>query len=280
MSMRSKILLYAGLACTALVLAPTTAATAATGPSTPRPAVDFPALTVTIPLIPLPSGGNAFGKATCPAGTVVLSGGADSASGKVAINASGPDGNTAWAASGNNLGPPTTFKVYAVCEPLPAGYTQVVGPAVSNPSGTQTLANVVCPAGDVVTGGGVFDTNNVKIGMFSSYPAASDEWVAAVNNNSKGSETMQAVAVCASSTAFPVYAIKIKTAPDPPGTYISENCPPAKVLGGGNLTSATGHTDVWMNATRPFGGVAGWRGGEYNAAALVPHVTVFAICAT
>jgi hypothetical protein len=282
--MRSKILLYSGLACTVLVLAPTTVAAAATGPPAGRPAADFPALTVTIPLIPLPSGVDVSGTATCPAGTVVLSGGAYIAfpGVRTAINASAPAGTTAWKAYANNFsGVATTFTVYAVCAPKPAGYTRQMGSSFGNLPGTQTAAGAACPGTDVVTGGGVIDTHNVKIDMASSYPAASDEWIAAVSNNSLAADFIKAVAICASPAAFPGYAIQTTTAPNPAGaqTSLTENCTaPAVPLGGGNQTSATASTGIWMKATRPFG--AAWRGGENNDTDLVPNLTVYAICAT
>jgi hypothetical protein len=279
--MRSKILLYAGLACTALVLAPTTAATAATGPSTPQSAVDFPALTVTIPLIPLPPGADVSATAPCPAGTVVLSGGVSISSAPSAINASAPVGSTAWKGYANNLSSKAmTFNVYAVCATKPAGYAKVTGSLVSVATVTQASAGAVCPAGDVVTGGGVTDEHNVKIDMASSYPAALDEWVAAVSNNSSVTQTIQAVAICASAAAFPGYAIQSTTAPNPSGaqTSLTENCTSGAPLGGGNQTSVTINTGIWMKTTRQIG--AAWRAVEYNGSALNANLTVYAICAT
>jgi hypothetical protein len=287
MSTRKKILLYAGLACTALVLAPATAAAAATGPPAARIAGPPGYVTVTSPTKNLPPAATVSATATCPKSTVVLSGGAFIASTKLttAINASAPVGTTAWRAFVNNLSKTTatTFNVYAVCATRPAGYAIPSGSLVGVDAGTQVLAGAVCPSSsDDVTGGGVIDSPGVTTDLASSYPVASDEWAAAVSNNSKtGSETVRAVAVCAAASALPGYTQQPTTAPNPANTQttITESCiAPAVAVGGGNQTSATLNTDIWMKATRPIG--AAWRGGENNASGLNANLTVYAICAT
>jgi hypothetical protein len=289
MSMRSKILLYAGLACTALMLAPTTAAAAATGPPAARP--NFPSLVVSSPPIPLPNNTNKPGTATCPAGMVVLSGGAyianPPAPGVVVhtgINASGPDGNTAWKAFANNWSSrPTTFIVYAVCGPKPAGYAQVAGGSVGNGHGTQTAAGVLCPAGDVVTGGGAAADGRVKIDIATSFPAANTEWLAYVSNASPVDDLINAVAVCASNTAYPTYSLaESAPVPDPAGKQAntSVSCPAgAMVLGGGNESSNITNVPIAMRGTLPFpASGTEWGAWENNASIGGTHLTAWAIC--
>jgi hypothetical protein len=271
MSMNKKILLYAGLACTALMLAPTTAAAAATGPPATR---DVPPgySTVTSPSFALPTEHSEQGTVTCPAGKVVLSGGAYIAGTSLAtaINASGPAGNTAWTVFAQNpSGPDTTFNVYAICATQPAGYTQTTGVLTSNPAGTQTASDMSCPvSSDKVTGGGTTNPSGVfGIGMTSSFPDGSNTWRVAMGNASAAPNSFSVTAVCVSATAtgFSDYATPTKTVTVNHMTQGSATEPctaPAKPIGGGNQVSNTTSTNIKMKGTRPFGN--GWRAGENN----------------
>jgi hypothetical protein len=281
-----RILLYSGLACAALVLAPTTAAVAETGLLTAPKAGPAGYVTVSSKPISLPSNDGTFGEAHCPKGKVVLSGGAYIASGSVmaGINASFPLGKSTWEAVANNFsGAATTFNVYAVCAKRPKGYEQAVSALVTNPAGDQTSANESCRTGDVVTGGGTFDEDpGFSVGMSSSYPGTSASWTAAVSNFSGRSSQYEVIAVCASPFAH--YAIPSSSASDPAGTQkgIIENCSGgAVVLGGGNQSSNTSNLRIEMKTTQPFpASGAGWKSGENNDTAAGTTLTSYAICAT
>jgi hypothetical protein len=150
MRMRKRILLYSGLACTVLVLAPTAAAAAKTKVPAVQSGADAPPgyITVSTSGIHLPNNSLEFGQAKCPKGTVVLSGGGYIASSSLmtGLNTSLPTSNRIWQVAANNLsGHATTFNVYAVCAKRPSRYKQLFGHEVSN------------PAGEVVLGGGVQD---------------------------------------------------------------------------------------------------------------------------
>jgi hypothetical protein len=282
--MRKKILLFAGLACTVLVLAPT----AATASPAPRPAIDTPPgyKTVSTKSISLPNLTNKSATAKCPAGTVVLSGGAFIASSSVqtGINASGPAGSTGWTAFVNNFsGAATTFNVYAVCATKPAGYAQASSGSVGNDAGTQTSVSANCPSSsDLVTGGGAAADGRIMIDMTSSYPGAPTDWVAAVSNASPVNENINAVAVCVSNTAtgFSDYALQPSApAPDPSKKQqsITEACIAGMPVGGGNQSSNITSVGVAMRGTRPFG--PAWRAGENNNSPTGTHLTAWAICA-
>jgi hypothetical protein len=288
MRMRNRMLLYSGLACAALALAPTTAAAAKTGPPAARVATDAPSGYVIKSKsgISLPNNDGTFGEAKCPKDTVVLSGGAyiTSSSVKAGINASFPAGQRIWEAVANNFsGTVTTFNVYAVCAKRPKGYEQLIGKLVSNPAGDQGSATENCPAGDVLLGGGVFDDDpSFSVGMSSSYPSTSGSWAAAVNNFSTRDSQYEVIAVCASP--FPHYAIPSTSASDPAGVQkgIIQDCTgKAVVLGGGNQSSNTTNLRIEMKTTQPFpASGTSWKSGENNDTGSGTTLTSYAICAT
>ncbi len=288
MRTRKRILLYSGLACAVLMLAPATAAAAKTGLPAARVATDAPSGYVikTKSGISLPNNDGTFGEAKCPKGTVALSGGAyiTSSSVKAGINASFPAGQRIWEAVANNFsGTATTFNVYAVCAKPPKGYEQLTGKLVSNPAGDQDSATENCPAGDVLLGGGVFDDDpSFSVGMSSSYPSTSGSWTAAVSNFSTRDSQFEVIAVCASP--FPHYAIPSTSASDPAGVQkgIIQDCTgKAVVLGGGNQSSNTTNLRIEMKATQPFpASGTGWKSGENNDTSSSTTLTSYAICAT
>lgn len=287
MLMRKRILLYSGLACTMLVLAPTTAAVASTG-APARVAVDVPPgyVTESVSNLSLPNNTDEGGTVTCPQGTVVLSGGAyiASFSVKAGINSSYPENDRTWTADANNFsGASTTFNVYAVCATKPAGYKLVTGSPASNPAGDQDSAGVNCPSGDVIFGGGAAaGSASISVGMTSSYPKNSTSWTVAMSNFSESGETFTVHAICGS--VFPGYAISSKSASDPAGMQegIIQACAsPAVVLGGGNQSSESGTLRIEMKTTQPFPpSGTDWKSGENNDTAFGTTLTSYVICAT
>jgi hypothetical protein len=290
MSMRKRMLLYSGLACTVLVLAPTTAAAATTGAPAPRAATDAPAgyVVKTTANISLPNNDGTFGEAHCPKHTVVLGGGAyiASPSVKTGINASFPLNQRTWEAVANNFsGAATTFNVYAVCAKHPKSYEQLIGSSVSNPAGDQDSATENCPTGDLVLSGGTFDEDPAfSVGMASSYPGTSASWTAAVSNFSTRDSEFEVIAVCAAASAFPHYAIPSTSASDPAGVQkgIIQSCAvPAVVLGGGNQSSNTTNLRIEMKTTQPYpASGTSWKSGENNDTSAGTTLTSYAICAT
>jgi hypothetical protein len=288
MRMRKRILLYSGIACTVLVLAPATAAAAATGPPAARVTTHAPPgyITESTSGISLPNDAAESGEAKCPKDTVVLSGGAyiASASVQTGINASGPASGTIWEAVANNFsGAATTFNVYAVCAKQPKGYEQLSGSIDINPAGDQDSETQNCPTGDVIFGGGVFDDDPLfSVGMTSSYPSTSASWTATVSNFSGQDSSFFAIAVCAKRPKH--YAIPSTSASDPAGVQkgIIQNCAtPAVALGGGNQSSNTTNLRIEIKATQPFpASGAGWKSGENNDTSAGTTLTSYAICAT
>jgi hypothetical protein len=288
MSLGNRILLYAGLACTVLGLAPAMAAAAQAGAPAVRTAVDAPPgyIIKTVSNISLPDNTTGTRRVTCPKGKVVLSGGAYIASSSVmtGINSSYPMTKRTWVVFANNFsGAATTFNVYAVCANEPAGYAQLESSPVFNPPGQQTSGTMDCGSGDVLLGGGVITNSLItSVAMTSSYPATSASWSAAVSNFSESADGFGVVVICAQ--ALTNYAIRTTSASDPAGVQkgIIQDCtPPAVVLGGGNQSSNTTNLRISIKTTQPFPAKGtSWKSGENNDTSSGTTLTSYAICAT
>jgi hypothetical protein len=143
----------------------------------------------------------------CPRGTVVLGGGAESGTPDtdVYINSTVPNqlnaGRTAWRvamASYDTYN--TSFTVYAVCEPKPAGYSIQYGQPVGDGPLSETEAVVTCPGASVPVGGGGFtDFTNTDagIGVNTSYPSGQSWDIYENNNQGVVTRSLYASAVCA-----------------------------------------------------------------------------------
>jgi Collagen triple helix repeat (20 copies) len=82
-----------------------------------------------------------------------------------------------------------------------SGITEVHTQAIDLQPGTQNAAAVQCPAGSLVTGGGVsLASSSTQVNVNSSYPISADAWRADVNNASIGVTTFTVYAICAKST--------------------------------------------------------------------------------
>lgn len=288
MSLGNRMVLYAGLACTVLGLAPAMTAAAGTRAPAVRAAADAPPGYVikTVSHISLPSNTTGTRRITCPKGKVVLSGGAYVASPSVmtGINSSYPRSKRTWVVFANNFsGAATTFNVYAVCAKEPAGYAQLESSPVFNAPGQQTSGTMNCGSGDVLLGGGVI-TNNLttSVAMTSSYPATSASWTAAVSNFSGSADGFAVVVICAQPLTH--YAIPSTSASDPAGVQkgIIQDCTrPAVVLGGGNQSSNTTNLRISIKTTQPFpASGTSWKSGENNDTGSATTLTSYAICAT
>ena len=138
--------------------------------------------------------------ATCPAGTVVIGGGADSGSTSLAglLVSSWPSSTTTFAGYMNN-GSPTAAKlqVFAICATQPPGYT-ITSHAANNPPGASTTS-VACPAGSVDVGGGVSLTvHGPSIFVIGSTPDGSAGWQGTVSNGNGVPIKGKVYAICAS----------------------------------------------------------------------------------
>jgi hypothetical protein len=160
----------------------------------------------------LPAHGFVRHTAPCPAGKVVLGGGAavvgaGSANFGTVVRESSPGtlgGGSLWlAAVSNRSATHRTLGIFAVCASKPTNYT-VVEKKVSLPAGGFVRDTAVCPAGKVVLGGGSAvvgaGTGNFATTVQESDPGTlggGSLWLAAVRNHSRSHRTLGIFAVCA-----------------------------------------------------------------------------------
>src|SRR5262249_25198768 len=130
------------------------------------------------------------GTVSCPAGTVVLGGGAKDTGIGVTIftdslAASHPlsDGSGASAEMDNLSLYQSSFVVHAVCANRPKGYA-LVHASTSVPAGSQKGAGAACPTGTKVLGGGgtVAQAGSAWNSINSTYPFSIRKWDVDANN--------------------------------------------------------------------------------------------------
>jgi hypothetical protein len=136
----------------------------------------------------------------------------------------------------------------------PVGYVLVDSGDKTAPEGEQAGATANCPAGTVVWGGAVWNTDMDSLGVNvnSSYPLATKKgWQGYVNNQTHSDETFRVFAMCAKQP--PGYKIVKKTFPlpidDQVGGFVFCPAGSAALSGGGSTTSRS--VDVSMNSTYP-----------------------------
>jgi len=168
---------------------------------------------------------------------------------------------------------------------MPKGYIVVSSAPVDNPSGAQTFADVGCPAGTVVLGGGVYTPSvDLTVNINASYPSSDTGWATYVNNYGLNDDTITAWAACANQPKD--YSIVTSAGVDnPAGTegFVNAACPSgAKVLGGGAFNSSV-FTSVDINSSWPT--LKGphhvpytWASYNNNNSGADNTMTAFAVC--
>ena len=137
------------------------------------------------------------GRADCPPGTVVWSGGVGGTSDfGQDINSSNPTGS-GWEGRYNNRSSRTgAFRVEAICAAQPKHYTQTFALA-ANPAGTQATATATCPAKTVILGGGAqSSSDDGRAFLLSAYPATTKTYTAVIWNGSTRNEQLAVYAIC------------------------------------------------------------------------------------
>jgi hypothetical protein len=271
------------LALAACVLATTSAtAVAAHGPTSAPPAGKTPALysVAQSDSITAPSGVQTRGTISCPAGTVVWSGGAVVAapSRGVTLNSSYPmsDGSGWIAVVNNTTGGDATFMVQAVCAKKPRQYTLLESGVLPVPAGGVGDGAVPCPGLTRPVGGGSqSSSSSTAVSIGESFPEIEiDGFFASQASESNVASTFRVFAICARPPrTYRVVSGAVTALP--PGTqqHATATCPSGRPVGGGALTG-TGSPAVSLDSN----GVTqdGWSAFASNAG-LFPGVIVEAI---
>jgi hypothetical protein len=152
-----------------------------------------------------PSGAQTSGVATCPAKTVILSGGVSSTADQASVyltSAYPASARTFRAYQYNGSSNEQPFSVYALCAAKPPGYTRTSASSTV-PAGQQGVAIAECPAKASVIGGGIgTSAPGAAVIPVASYPepAAGEqpsEWLVISPNSLDVAVTVSAYAICA-----------------------------------------------------------------------------------
>jgi hypothetical protein len=251
----------------------------------------------------VPAGGYVRNIAQCPAGTVVLSGGASvvgsgSANFYTQLQESAPGTNGAgsvWLASvsntsANNL----TLGIFAVCGAAPAGY-QILHSRVSLPTSGFIRQGVQCPLAERALAGGAsvagegsadFNTEIHESGPLDG-PGMSS-WLTAVYNGSVNNHTVDLAAVCANPPAgYQVvqHPVTLPSQFSSPANFVRTTavCPAGEVvLGGGAEVPAAGSADrltaLQESAPATASGNSMWLAAVGNHSLTAYTLYLYAIC--
>jgi hypothetical protein len=148
-----------------------------------------------------PAGTQAGGVATCPKGTVVLSGGIKSTADVASVyltTARPTSGRTFRAVQWNGSSADQPFFVYALCAERPPGYVRVSSTVTVAPN-TGGFSETQCPTGTSVLGGGVgvASPNPAVIPFSTSSLGGAHRWDVWVENTTAGTQQMSSFAICA-----------------------------------------------------------------------------------
>ncbi len=242
--------------------APTPDPVAATSRSGPSPAQPAGYTVVYSTTFDNPIGGLDVGSVSCPAGTVVWSGGVLTFEGLGQVgqnvNSSWPSNATTWSAWVTNTGgTDETFNVYAVCADRPQRYAIATSASLTvSPSSVDGTA-ATCAKGTVVLGGGALSSqpapgSSLDLNLNDSFPtlvgvkSKTSAWEAASNNGESVSSSLEVLAVCAKKPKK--YSIQIGTAVDNRSDTAtradSPPCPVGVVIGGGLSSDASVFADL------------------------------------
>jgi hypothetical protein len=231
------------------------------------------------------------GIVSCPAGSVVFSGGALLfSSTALQINSSSPlpDGS-GWVIDANNTSGADQFvTVQAVCARAPRRYRILRSNEVTVPANSQAGGQMSCPDNTVVFGGGVLsDSDSVADNVNSSFPFNGiNGWIARENNNVSAPTTFTVFAICGKAPIpYEIFSGPMTVNPPSFATLTSAVCPFGQPLSGGGFSSSISPF-VSLNSTfastqaGPGGPQPDWAVDEIDAD-FVPDITIqaFVVCA-
>lgn len=178
--------------------------------------------------------------AACPSGSKVSGGGFALSNGLVAYTHM-MDSNGWKVYANNSSGASQLLNAYAICLNNISGSTSQFYSQVTVAGGATGNAQVACPAGSVVTGGGYASNSSFTVKTSSM---EGNGWGVYGKNNSGSNQLLNAYAICLSGSGgstSQVYAQKSIAAGASEGVEVS--CPTGTLLTGGGFAS---NTSQWV----------------------------------
>ena len=241
----------------------------------PQPATNTPNVTVTPTVTPtattgplsvqqysetvsIPGGGTDHKTVTCPAGSVVVSGGF-ATSVDVRVWHQTKDGN-GWRVYATNTNTANRqIEIYAHCLHNSGGTTDIVMTQVYIDPNDKTNIIATCPAGSVVTGGAWVIGTDPAVELYNSSPSGNG-WQIWVDNTGGGSPLINAYAICLSGASGTTSYVTNTNGTIAPGDYIihQKECTAGTYATGGGYAVNTGaviyntslNGNAWKNSAR------------------------------
>jgi hypothetical protein len=241
----------------------------------PQPPTNTPNVTVTPTVTPtvttgplsvqqysetvsIPGGGTENKTVTCPAGSVVVSGGF-ATSVDVRVWHQTKDGNS-WRVYATNTNTANRqIIIYAHCLHNSGGTTNIALNQVNINPNDKTQLIAVCPAGSVVTGGAWVIGTDPAVELYNSSPSGNG-WQIWVDNTGGGSPLINVYAICLSGVSGTTSYVTNTSGTIPPGDYIihQKDCPSGTYATGGGYAINTGavvyntslNGNAWKNSAR------------------------------
>jgi hypothetical protein len=239
--------------------------------------------------VSLPPDSQGSATATCPAGDVVVGGGAYQGGQGLGsyLNSSYPDSEgTGWVVYFDNANSETNSgTAVAICAAASslADYSIQYGALVNVPAGGEGQGLVTCPSGTVSLGGGAdMQTAGTQTydAINASAPYGTTGWRAYMGSSGSQSTEGLAAAVCATEPAgWAQVASAYVSNPAGHATTVTVRCPSGtKVLGGGPFNSSAAPT-VTVGLTTSLSSLKGWHSAEDNGSSSGESVDEWAVCA-
>jgi hypothetical protein len=222
----------------------------------------------------VPNGDTNYTKATCPSGKVVVGGGFSTGGGKLNLYQSHPHENGWEIFAKNNGSPSDSMNAFAECLAYGSSVsTSWFSQSDTAPGFGNGHAQVTCPAGTIMTGGGFDAGSNMRV--FNSSPFGNG-WQMSAYNGSLISGTVKAYAFCLSGTTGSSTNISasVNVAPHSSGGTIV-TCPSGKLATGGGF-ALSGPMQIYLN-NRGSSSLT-WNADADNNSGGTEHMTVFGIC--
>jgi hypothetical protein len=230
------------------------------------------------------NGRGTHGTVRCPAGTVVLGGGAVVAvpSVSVTLHSSHPikDGSGWVAVVDNSSGADASFTVQAVCATAPAQYAVMeTSKRTAHAGATSAPGAQLCPGLERPFGGGVVQSStSTAVSIDDSYVQVEiDGWFVHVNNHSSADETFRVFAICGMApTTYHLLTGPLVPLPAGMQQQATVTCPSGdRPLGGGSFSGFVSPVGV-LGSSGPT--ADGWSVAESNPSPGA-SVEAFVTCA-